>query len=125
MRSTPPWGTDKPTIVIWMDGMDQAKWSIPRFKGLRASKQASAFVRPRCKLQGLWVFYMSMSFYVMDSTLPHNSNATVETLARALEDVFAQAKAKGLPPPREVCLWVRRPLIETKLHAYRQWTPPP
>jgi hypothetical protein len=64
------------------------------------------FVRPRCKVQGVWVFWMSITFYIMDCTLPHNANATVETLARSLEGVFQQAAARNLPPPKEVVIWV-------------------
>jgi len=106
LRSVPPWGTLQPTLVIWMDGMDQAHWAIPRYRGLRPSKGMEKFVRPRCKVQGVWVFWMSITFYIMDCTLPHNANATVETLARSLEGVFQQAAARNLPPPKEVVIWV-------------------
>ena len=36
------------------DGMDQAKWSIPRSRGCRMTKSEAPLLRPRIKIEGVW-----------------------------------------------------------------------
>lgn len=105
LRSVPPWQLSR-TLVIWTDGMDQAKWSIPRYKGLRPSKLMANFRRPKCKVQGVWCFHIGLHMYVMDADQQHDANSVVECLSRSLEKVLADCAQRGLPPPVELLLWV-------------------
>lgn len=44
---------------IWKskDGMDQAKWCIPRLREHTLAKEMGKFQRPRLKLHAVWVNY--------------------------------------------------------------------
>ena len=105
MRSKAP-TPEVPLLVLWTDGMDQAEWCIPRFRNLRAAKNLGSFVRPRCKVQGVWLFHLGLHFYVADATMPHDSAFTVECIARSLERLKLQCACRGLPVPTEIVIWV-------------------
>ena len=50
---SPPFHTDKPVLILATDGMDQAKWRIPRSRDLKETKDFQKFHRPRswlCKV---------------------------------------------------------------------------
>jgi hypothetical protein len=42
----------------------------------------------------------------MDATMPHDSNSVVQCLQQTIEGVIKQCRAKGLPLPLEVVIWV-------------------
>ena len=105
MRSKAP-TPEIPVLVVWTDGMDQAKWCIPRFPNLRAAKRLGSFQRPRCKVQGVWLFHVGLYFYVADATMPHDAAFTVECIARALERMKAACASRSLPVPTELIIWV-------------------
>ena len=67
------------------DGMDQAHWAIPRMRGLRGPKSWGKYFRPRVKVQGVWVFFLGVYFFLADDTQAHDSNMTIEVIARALD----------------------------------------
>ena len=60
------------------DRVDQSKWAIPRLRTHRASASLAKFQRPRCVVQGVWCFWLSLRFFVMDATIPHDSNTVIE-----------------------------------------------
>ena len=74
-----------PVLVIMTDGMDQAHWAIPRMRGLRGPKSWGKYFRPRVKVQGVWVFFLGVYFFLADDTQAHDSNMTIEVIARALD----------------------------------------
>lgn len=41
---------------IHKDGMDQAKWSVPRNRHLRMTKSEMPLQKPKFKIQGVWTF---------------------------------------------------------------------
>ena len=71
MRNTPPFGVAKPVLVVMTDGMDQAHWSLPRMRGHRARKKWGAYFRPRCKVQGVWVFFLGFHLFLADRRANH------------------------------------------------------
>lgn len=40
--------------ILFQDGMDQAKWSVPRARHARVTKSEAPLLRPRFKIQGIW-----------------------------------------------------------------------
>ena len=74
-----------PVLCIMTDGMDQAHWSIPRMRGLRGPKSWGKYFRPRVKVVGVWVFFLGVYFFLGDQTQAHDSNMTIEVIARALD----------------------------------------
>ena len=43
-------------VIMQIDGMDQAKFKLPRDPKLRATASLASYVRPNLKLHGLWIF---------------------------------------------------------------------
>ena len=109
IRSFPP-SVEHPTFVVALDGMDQATWGIPRFKNLRTSKSLGQFVRPRLRLQGVWLFHVCLTLYLYDPDMPHDAALTIECLARSLERGFALCRDRGLPAPVELVAWACGPV---------------
>lgn len=102
-----PPSTQHPVLCIATDGMDQAKWSLPRFRNLRACKAISSFKRPRLKVQAVWVYWSHVDFWILDPDQPHDSSSVCECIARSLERLRLSCSEKGVPVPTELCLWVR------------------
>lgn len=94
-------------IGLSTDGMDQAKWALPRYKGLRPCKSLGSLKRPQLKIQGVWVYWFRLDFWVLDPDQPHDSSAVVECVARSLEGMRAMCLEKNLPVPTELHMWVR------------------
>ena len=97
-----------PVLFVQTDGMDQAKWSVPRLCD-RPSKEMSSVVRtdpkllclcwyashsrmmliqhqrqplrPRMKVQGVWVQSVCLLLFVGDVHLAHDSSMTVEVVS--------------------------------------------
>ena len=113
LRLMPPTGS-KAMLVMMTDGMDQAHWSVPRLPGWKGAKRFSTLHRPRCIVQGCWVFHYGLHFIVADKTQPHDSNFVVETIARALEHVRRTSQRLGRPLPREFILWCDNTTRENK-----------
>ena len=77
-QSLQPTKSNKPTLFIQVDGMDQSKWSLPRFPGNRGSKDLQKFIRPRLKLVGCWCSGYLLALYVVDSNYAHDAALTIE-----------------------------------------------
>ena len=86
---------ERATLVACTDGMDQSHWCTPRMPHLRGPKSLAKLRRPRAKVQGCWLFYYGVFFFIADEVQPHDSSFTVECLARALERVRIIAREKG------------------------------
>ena len=53
------------SATIFMDGMDQSHWAVPRLEGsFRAPKRFAGLRRPKCKLQGVCFFLLGGCSYV-------------------------------------------------------------
>ena len=105
LRTTPPFGVSKPVLFLMTDGMEQSHWATPRLRGLRGPKRLSTYRRPQCKVQGVWVFWFQVHFFVADSNMPHDASMTCEVIARSLECVKQICLERGLSMPAEFVIW--------------------
>ncbi|CAE7251611.1 unnamed protein product, partial [Symbiodinium microadriaticum] len=64
-------------LFVQTDGMDQAKWSLPRL-GEKQTKKTSNVVRPRMKVQGIWLQSIALVMFVADIHVCHDSSMTCE-----------------------------------------------
>ena len=88
------------------DGMDQAKWSIPRHKSSTTPKSMASLVRPKFKVQGTWVHGVLLKLWVLDPRCPADASMVVETMLRSIEQVIEICETKGIEPPDELLCWV-------------------
>jgi hypothetical protein len=114
LRSSPPEDLTLPVLVMWTDGMDQAHWSIPREAGSNAPRDWAKYQRPRCKVQGCWLFWHEVTFYFADHCMPHDASMTCEVIAQSLERVKAIALERGEPVPPELIVWTDNTPRENK-----------
>jgi hypothetical protein len=114
MRTMPPHGVSTPVLVVMTDGMDQAHWSLPRYRALRAPKEWAKYIRPKCKVQGIWLFFIGVYFFVADATMPHDSNMTIEVIAQALERVRLVCERRRIAMPSELIVWCDNTVRENK-----------
>ena len=73
-----PMNSDRPLMFLQIDGMDQSKWSLPRYPENRGSKELSKYIRPRVKLVGCWISGYLLSLYIVDANYAHDASLTVE-----------------------------------------------
>lgn len=69
------------------DGMDQAKWCVPRLRGHQTGKELGKFQRPRLKLHAIWVVGVGLFMYLVDPRQASDASLVVEAAALALEQV--------------------------------------
>lgn len=91
-------------LMIFLDGMDQAHWRLPRFPGLRSPSRLSKCKRPTVVVEGVWVVGHGVFFYLLDKDQAHGSNSVLECLSRALESVAAGLRAQGKRMPKHLIL---------------------
>ena len=99
-----------PVLLVQTDGMDQAKWSVPRLWDRPSKEMGSVvrtgpelfyfqcvlvqlvsnsihqIVRPRMKVQGVWIQSVCLQLYVADVHLAHDSSMTVEVTCPMNQD---------------------------------------
>ena len=78
LQSRDPVTADRPCLFLQVDGMDQAKWSLPRIFHHRGSKDLQKFVRPRLKIVGAWCSGILLTLYVVDANFAHDASLTCE-----------------------------------------------
>ena len=88
------------------DGMDQAKWSIPRCRSLITPKSLAGHQRLKFKVQGVWCHGICLKLWVLDPRVPADSSTIVETLTRNIENVMKLCEQKGVRPPDQLLCWV-------------------
>jgi hypothetical protein len=93
------------TLAIMIDGMDQAKFKLPRARGHRESHEFKQFKRPKVIVVGVWAASTCLCLYLCDALQPHDASLTIELLARCLERAKAHLAKLGLPFPTEVQIW--------------------
>ena len=103
----------KPVLVIHWDGMDQAKWSIPRVSKT-TSKTFSGFDRPRLKVQGIWLHHYSLQFFVLDPRLNSGSSAICDCASRALEAMVVECRRRNVDVPKDITVWSDNTVSENK-----------
>lgn len=103
----------KAVLVVHWDGMDQAKWSVPRVSKT-TSKTFSGFDRPRLKVQGVWLHHYSLQFFVLDPRLHSGGSAICDCAARALEAMVVECRRRNVDLPRDICIWSDNTVKENK-----------
>lgn len=88
------------------DGMDQAKWSVPRSRSSVLPKSLSGLSRPKLKVQGVWVHGIMLKLWVLDPRSPSDASSVLETLTRTIEGAMARCEELGVKPPTELLCWV-------------------
>jgi hypothetical protein len=63
---------DNQLCKMWIDGMDQAKYRVPR--NLKANKAFDGLWRPQLRLVGVTVMGEVECYLIMDPDLPKDSN---------------------------------------------------
>ena len=75
-----PQNSDDPVLFAQIDGMDQSKWSVPRYPENKQSKDLSKYIRPRLKVVGCWMSGYLLSLYIADANFAHDASMTVEAV---------------------------------------------
>ena len=77
------------TVVIIIDGMDQAKWCFPRSPAMK-SKALEGFQRPRLHVNAAIAHGKQVLVTVSPSDFPKTANVTIEITAMVLQRLHAQ-----------------------------------
>ena len=101
---------------LWLpqpeDGMDQAKWAIPRQRDCLSTKEAQGLVRPRLKLHAVWLHNISLNIFLVHPGIAADSSLILECLARVLERTSAEFNAQGKQLPEALFLWDPWPVLQ-------------
>ena len=101
-------------LLVIVDGMDQAKWRLPRFPELRTPKSAAHLNRPTVVVEAVWVVGHRLDFYLLDKDQHHDSNSIQECIAQSLEKVAASYESKKSKMPRSIILVADNTVRESK-----------
>ena len=77
-----------PVLTINADGMDQAKFRVPRV--LVRSHAFERLLRPALHVQGIWAHGAAYQLAVSDSDVMKDTSANLEVLCRCLNDSHAK-----------------------------------
>ena len=72
-------------ICLIVDGMDQAKFRVPRI--FRKTKGLEKLLRPALHVQGAWAHGFGYHLAIMDADMRHDTNNNVEVISRMLEQI--------------------------------------
>lgn len=82
-------------VCIMADGMDQAKFAIPRSNRAKV-KGLDKFARPLVHVGGVWAHGWSIEFHACLPDVRKDANANIESISRSLDRILA--RAGSLPP---------------------------
>lgn len=111
-------------LLVIIDGMDQAKWRLPRFPELRIPKSAAHLQRPTVVVEAVWVVGHRLDFYLLDKDQHHDSNSIQECLAVSLERVaeFYRSQKSLDSMPRTIILVADNTVREAKnQYLFKYW----
>ena len=74
--------------TIAVDGMDQAKFRVPRLLGNRKSKFLMKLYRPALHVIGAWIHGFRLAMIVSDEDLKKDSETQCEAIIRSLNDAY-------------------------------------
>ena len=83
-----PAGTSLMTIRV--DGIDQAKFRVPRSNIL--SHLTDSLFRPALHIQGVWCHGFGFHFGISDADAKKDTTTNVETVCRMIEAVFRKCR---------------------------------
>ena len=119
-------------ITVIQDGMDQAKFRVPRLNPqLRASKLSQRLYRPVLHILCSWAHGAQMTFFVSHEDQPKDSVTSMEALSRMLSDLTNQhgtlpltlhIQHDGTPREAKNQFFMAYVLLLTALQVFRQTT---
>ncbi|CAE7274660.1 unnamed protein product [Symbiodinium sp. CCMP2592] len=74
-------------LLLSVDGMDQAKFAVPRDPQLRCSSALSSAIRPRMMVHACHAHGYTLHIRVADETVKHDSSFVLDLVAETLEKV--------------------------------------
>ena len=74
-------------VCLIQDGMDQAKFKVPRVREIY-TKLYSKLFKPTRHVVGSWLHGHALNFAVADPDLRKDSSTQIEVMARTLSDAF-------------------------------------
>ena len=86
--------------------MDQSKWALPRNRLAQSSKEVQGLIRPKVKIQGVWIHGVSLTLYLLHPGIPSDSSTVCECLMRAIQDTVGIFDKHQKRMPREIFTWV-------------------
>ena len=89
---------DMSTVTIIIDAMDQAKFCVPRH--LPGAKSLQDAMRPRLHMIGAIAHGYCKLGFVVEPTVPKDSNLFIEIVVQTLQYVMEHCRAKHISPPR-------------------------
>ena len=99
-------------LTISIDGMDQAKFSIPRDASLQTVASLASSVRPRLALHAAWAMGYCIRIAVAHETVQKDSSFVIELLAQTLEQVHNITQQRGEAMPQQ-CIIIASSLHQT------------
>ena len=78
---------DSNVLLLSVDGMDQAKFAVPRDPQLRCSSALASAIRPRMMVHACHAHGYILNIRVADETLRHDSSFVLDLVSETLEKV--------------------------------------
>lgn len=92
--------TDICQIALTIDGMDQAKFKVPRWGPRGNSKELQPLWRPQLHVHGVLIYGCLEAFFLCNLNIPKDANMQCTCMARALHLASKVADARALNMPR-------------------------
>lgn len=96
------------------DGMDQAKWTVPRMRRHLLTKELGKYQRPRLKLHACWCHHVGLFVYLVDPRLSADASMTVECAARSIDRCMGIFEQKSVKPPANLVAFTDNTVRENK-----------
>ncbi|CAE7298360.1 unnamed protein product [Symbiodinium sp. CCMP2592] len=100
-------------MKVMIDGMDQAKFCLPRHRKLAATSDASKRWRPAIHVTGVITWGLLEIYFILPSSVPKDSNMNATILARCL-DIAQESLEEGQSLPDHLLVQVDNTTRESK-----------
>ena len=104
--------------LLVKDGMDQAKWALPRLREFVNAKELGRYQRPKVKLHAVWCHSIGLHVYVVDPRQGSGANTICETASQSLEKVAAKM---GNKMPHHMLVMCDNTVKESKNATVLSW----
>ena len=121
-RNGPPElvATDSSVLDLKIDGMDQAKFRLPR--NLALSKEFEKRWRPQMHIVAVIAAGVSEHYYVLPPQLAQDSNMTLTLLSHALDNIVEDLKRHGRAMPMNLCIGADNTARENRNQWLNKWS---
>ena len=79
---------------LTIDGMDQAKFKVPRWGAVGRSKDMEGLWRPQLHVHGVIIYGCRELFFLLDMTVPKDANMQVTVMARSLQLAYEMCNSR-------------------------------